>query len=224
MPKVDFKSEFHHRYIKRNPCILFNGRPFFPKDISGTDNSYFKVSGLWDSPTAGLTDKNINLDVNSLDLRFPEIGWKNVSNEICIYFSIVPSVQWRFALTSETCSIYDPHKFDYGTERVLISDTVSMFESPTNKSNKVLTAIFNSEYVSSEEAYNKVAVDMTHTGVAFSKDLALIAKRWSEHPVLYYNIYPIGVVNGKDSASLFKDMKPMKETVEEYFNTVEIMK
>src|SRR5690554_3382807 len=221
MPHVEFLHEFHHRYIKDGPMIQYRKRPFYPESIEyDQDETSFIVRGKSILASGTRTSKAVRLNEDSLNLSFPQPGWINVDHKTCVYFYINPIKQWRFAITPNLCIFFNPLKAEYSEHEWMgITGSTPWKSSKTGK--KLAAAMFDRKYFSIRQAYNLLVEKKTRFAVAFSKDFALVAKKYSKYPVVYYRTYPIGFCTSAKTVVISEEMSFLKEMLQEYFLKVE---
>lgn len=223
MPDISFVNEFHHRYIKDNPMVSWNGVPYFPIEVWEETPGEYKVKGYYiEKKTMKKRQATISLSEDKLTLKFPEIGWLNVDSRTCVYFTINPVKQWRFALTTYTCSLFNPLLGEYVQNNYTPIEPGLLWTTRL-KGKRIAATLWNRKYYSIKRAYDLLAVKKTHVGAAFSQNFALIARKGYKYPVLYYRKYPIGYTPDHQTVCIPSHMDFMKESLQEYFLNVEVV-
>lgn len=215
MPMTSFQDEFSLRYIKDEPIIRHRGRPFFPNSIHFEDGRYI-IGGRYITPKGNKVSRAIDLDEHELDLSFPEPGWLNVGPDHIFYFSLKNLQQYRFALTHKNAKLYDPHKgADVGAYHNVWRNC------PEAKA--TAEAIFCRSYYTVKKAYQLTALNTSHVGAAFSKDLAFLLWPGYSVPLVAYRGKPIAIAESSEKVAVFSHLSCMKEILNEYFPEVEVV-
>lgn len=222
MPHTNFTDEFNLRYIKDGPMVSHSGQPFFPQYIDYNDHyaDGYKVKGRYITPKLNKISKVVDLDSKELGLSFPSIGWRNVSPEVCGYFYIQSSKQYRFALSPHTFRFIIPNEYilcDVGID----PDSINPWGGSTI-AKMLAVSLIKPKYYTLRQAYTLLATKHTHLGAAFSKDLALIVNHHMKHPIISYRGSSIGLAISATTALISDRCLFMKETLQEHFKEVMI--